>query len=852
MQSGPSLLNIRMIWALGTLLTLATPAWSQRGDRPGETQPSLPDQLHIPAALPQSPAQALSTFRVHEGLRIELVAAEPLVHAPVCMDLDPAGQLWVVEMSGYMTDPEGSKELEPLGRIVTLTDENSDGIMDRRQVFLEGLVLPRGVAVVDDGVLVIAPPHLIYATDEDGDGRADHTQVLDDTFAGLDNPEHAGNGLRRGFDGWLHMSQHPWEYRWRDGQLNRRRVPNHGQWGTTSDAWGRWYVNTNSYPLITDLIPKHIASHNPAQQDRKGISIPVPADQAVHSIRVNPGVNRGYAPETLRDDFHLKNYTAACSPEVYDADQLGNAFRGDVFICEPAGNTVEHLNMIAGAGTPGEARVDPTVGAIVASTDERFRPVALLTGSDGALYIADFYRGILQHKVYMTSFLRQQVIDRGLDAPIDAGRIWRIVPDDTTSRSLPNLTNDTTEALITRLHDDNATIRRLAQQLLVAQADQNSIAPLHDLAGNANSFPLARAHALWTLHLMDALEVDLLRRTLIDDFQPLRIQAMRIAADYAHEKRIRDMLSSAMLHKTPEVRREAAAALVQQCPKVIDDIATALATYPSDDVLRTAAVSGLSGYEVELLDALLWTSPPLNNKSYSMVRSIARTAARSSADGSTLHLMELLAAIPADQNALATQIAMGMTDAYALKQATPRQIHLSQEPFDWTQRLQDEPDLAGGLLRLIDAHTTWPTRPGYTPQLDVATYSPKVRAQMQKGAELYASCAGCHQQDGRGVRSFYPPLAQSPIVNGPAEPLLSVLLHGLEGPIERNGTQYNFPMPPAPVVSDEDVAALATYIRLSWNNTGLPISAADVTRVRTATKGQNGPWSIQSLHERWE
>ncbi len=834
------------------LLMPATTAQAQRGDRPGEPQPSLPVDLHIPPAPAHPPATAQTLFDVHEGLRIELVAAEPLVQAPICMDLDASGRLWVVEMCGYMTDADGSEELEPTGRIVTLTDDDGDGMMDRRTVFLDGLVLPRGVAVVDDGALIIAPPHLIHATDIDGDGRADHTRILDDSFVGLDNPEHAGNGLRQGFDGWLHMSQHPWEYRWTQGELHRRRVPSHGQWGTTSDAWGRWYVNTNSYPLITDLIPKHITAHNPAQQDCQGIGVQVPADQAVHSIRVNPGVNRGYAPETLRDDFHLKTYTAACSPEIYASNQLGHDFENDVFICEPAGNTIEHLNVRAAPGTAGEARIDPSVGAIVASTDERFRPVSLLTGSDGALYVADFYRGILQHKVYMTSFLRTQVMDRGLDRPIDAGRIWRLVPDDNTPRQLLNLTRDSTDTLITRLHDPNATTRRLAQQLLVTRAAPESVPVLTALASDEHAPPLARAHAMWTLHHMQALDIELLHQLLDHSPPQLRVQALRIAMDAAHIPSIRTKLAQMMLDPNPDVRREASGALVHHAPDVIDDIAIALATYPKDTVLRTAAVSGLSGHEVDLLETLLWVSPPLDSEADAMVRSIARTAARGSHNHSALRLLEVLASIPPDQHMVATSIALGITDAYGLKEASPKPIRLTEEPFDWTQRLQDEPDLAGGLLRLIDVHTTWPTRPGYTPEPDLVERSPALKAQMQHGADLYRSCIGCHQANGRGVRSFYPPLAQSPLVNGPAEPLLSVLLHGLYGPLERHGTEYNFPMPPAPVTTNDELAAIATYIRLSWNNTGTPVTAEDVARVRSATRAQQGPWTIQSLEERWQ
>jgi len=85
--------------------------WAQQGDRGGETQtPRVPREL-IPPAPPLPPEQALKSFKVQPGFRIELVAAEPLVHNPVQIAFDPEGRLWVLEMRGYMPNIEGTGEL---------------------------------------------------------------------------------------------------------------------------------------------------------------------------------------------------------------------------------------------------------------------------------------------------------------------------------------------------------------------------------------------------------------------------------------------------------------------------------------------------------------------------------------------------------------------------------------------------------------------------------------------------------------------------------------------------------------------------------------------------------------------
>ena len=67
----------------------------------------------------------------------------------------------------------------------------------------------------------------------------------------------------------------------------------------TADAWDRWYYTPNSYPLLMDLIDKHIVALNPNQHDARGVYMHLPADLQVHSSRINPGVNRGYQPATL-------------------------------------------------------------------------------------------------------------------------------------------------------------------------------------------------------------------------------------------------------------------------------------------------------------------------------------------------------------------------------------------------------------------------------------------------------------------------------------------------------------------------------------------------------------------------
>src|SRR6266576_2550048 len=96
-------------------------------DKPGEVQKSLVPRELIPPSPALSVAEALKSFKLQPGFRIECVASEPLVEEPVVAQFDPDGRLWVVVMRGYMPDMDGNGEDAPIGRVVVLTDTDGDG-----------------------------------------------------------------------------------------------------------------------------------------------------------------------------------------------------------------------------------------------------------------------------------------------------------------------------------------------------------------------------------------------------------------------------------------------------------------------------------------------------------------------------------------------------------------------------------------------------------------------------------------------------------------------------------------------------------------------------------------------------
>ena len=498
------------IASLALLLAAALPCVAQIGDKKGEAQIQIiPDSL-VPPSPAQSPYQELKSFQLAPGYKIELAASDPLIGDPVAGVFGPDGRLWIVEMQGYMPDLEGSTEDQPHGRVVVLTDTNNDGVFDKAEVFLDQIVMPRALALHRDGVLVGAPPHLWFCRDTNGDGKADEKIELANDFGvrvdparpQLANPERAPNALLWGHDNWLQVGAYTARFKFKDGRWIRGLSNFRGQWGQGQDDYGRIFHNSNSDQLRADIIPSSYLARNPNLGRTTGLNWKVATEQLVWPIRVNPGINRGYRPEMLRDN-KLKEFTAACAPFIYRADLLPADAYGNAFICEPAGNLIKRNVLTAEKGAL-SAKPYYDQKEFLASTDERFRPVNLITGPDGALYVIDFYRGIIQHRISLTTYLRDQIVKRGLDKPLALGRVWRIAPEGVAPVAAKKLSEMTPAEWIAELSSGNAWRRETAQRLLVERNDANLAPALLDVATNGAA-PMGRVHALWTLEGMGAL-----------------------------------------------------------------------------------------------------------------------------------------------------------------------------------------------------------------------------------------------------------------------------------------------------------------------------------------------------------
>lgn len=200
----------------------------------------------------QNPKFSLENYQIEDGFELNLIASEPFLKAPVTMDFDNKGRMWVVEMIGYMPNLEGIGEEEPNGMISILEDLDKDGVVDHKKVFLNQLVLPRAVAHVYGGLLYVDGPKLIFV--EIKNDKPGKKTIVDPIYAKGGNVEHSSNGLMMNIDNWIYNANLNFRYRLKNGKWLKEPTSSRGQWGITKDNFGRLYFNNNSTNLKGDLV----------------------------------------------------------------------------------------------------------------------------------------------------------------------------------------------------------------------------------------------------------------------------------------------------------------------------------------------------------------------------------------------------------------------------------------------------------------------------------------------------------------------------------------------------------------------------------------------------------------------
>jgi mono/diheme cytochrome c family protein/glucose/arabinose dehydrogenase len=805
--------------------------------------------VEVPPAPPLSPREALKTFRLPAGYRLELVASEPLIEAPVALAFDADGRMYVVEMRSYMLDTLGSGENQPTGRVSVLEDTTGDGRFDRHTVFLDGLVMPRAVAVAGDGVLVAEPPNLWFCRDTTGDGRADEKVAVLTNYGRRGNPEHQANGLVWSIDNWLYNANRGERLRLLNGRWQIEPFPSGGQWGVSFDDVGRRFYNYNSSQLHCDQIHGSYAARNPFYQLGRGASI---ADtQRIFPARVTPGVNRAY--NTLRPDGTIERFTAVCGPLIYRGDALPAELYGDAFVCEPSANLIKR-NRIVLTPTGVAARSAHGDTDFLASTDERFRPVNLYTAPDGTMYICDMYRGIIQHKVFLSAYLQDYSRRHGLDQHNNRGRIWRLVHESRPPGPTPRLSRAGSDQLVRHLSHPNGWWRDTAQRLLVERNDPAATGPLRKLAADPRAPEHGALHALWALHGLNQIDADTLRRALDSRDPRVRAAAVRMCEPFFRGEHAEELVTAIIAltrDEDPQVRAQLVLSLtLAPGAEPRHAVLELLARDNDNPLMRDALMTGVGGRELEWMEAVLADRRFAGSSrgGVNLLAGLAGGIAGGRRADQIERLLQLLARKdPDDWRVAAALSGLARADKTSNGRVSARRpVSVPAKPAaleSFTHsRHQTLRNHAVGALKFF----TWPGKPG-APQPPRAL-TPAEQAQFERGRNLYGvACAHCHMPSGLGQDGLAPPLLDSDWVLGQPQRVAALVMHGLTGPIVVNNRTWDMDMPGVEGFSDEDLAALLTYIRREWGHEADPVEPRVVREVRQAHAGRVEPWTAAEL-----
>ena len=833
---------------------------AQLGDRQGEPQSPPPAELNIPPALILTPEEALKTLVVPPGFRVDLVAADPLIQDPVAIAFDPKGRMFVAELGSYNTeilerlpiyvDP-AQPPPKPVGRVSILSDTNGDGRMDKRTVFLDNLAQPRAIGFWKGKVLVGDPPNLWLCSDTNGDGVADEKVLITDDYVFTDprNVESAPNGLVWNRDNWLYNASYRWRMRFVDGKWAREPMPRLGQWGIAQDDFGRMYFDSNSDKLRAALLPPHYQARAGVDASLPDTYYQVALDQAVWPVRPTPGVNRGYEKGFLRDDGTLSAVTAASAPTIYRGGNFPARYAGNAFVPEPVANTVQRMVL-----REAEGRMTAMVGYeqtdFLSSTDERFRPVFVTNAPDGALYVVDMHRGFLEGYEFATTYLREQILKRGLHKPLwGQGRIYRVVYTAGPLGTVPDFATAAPAKLVEMLDDRHGWTRDQAQRRIVESERPDDFAPrLRDLM-QRGSTERQRLNALWSLEGLGVFGAADLAAGLKDSSAQVRIAAIRAG--------------EALLQRPEgEVPLQTLAASVAiEDPFVLAQLVLSLEGNASPTARNLVwPLFDRAAEHPSLLDAVLLTSRDRQPEVLEHLIGKARGQAVPTFGGRVV-----LAGL-ASRIALRSEEALHQKLVGAIKDSTVPEwcrIALMQGVVQPDlrgakpgTRIQISSVLLAGLstsapdplVRRFAGQATTAAKQAEarrTQRVRVPPLTPPQEFIYAQGKEIFALCAACHQPDGLGKEALAPALkdgrwsaATSP------DAAIRIVLFGKQG-------TPGFPaaMVPLATMSNEQLAAVLTYVRRSFGNQASVVTSADVARVRGETAGRTGGWTDAELEK---
>ncbi len=628
-------------------------AWAGKRTNLDEfTRPEEISALTYPNGGPQKPEQTLANLEVHPDFTMKLVAAEPLITKPMCIEWDPAGRLWVAETPEYPNgrrgmrpdyrgkewkdhggiDPEpGVQDRKGQDKISILIDTDGDGVMDKKQIFYEGLDLVTGFVFHRDGVIVTQAPDILFIRDTDGDGKADKVEKLytglgtRDTHAVINNP-------RWGWDGWIYAT-HGYSsssdvknakgetqgtigsgvvrFRPDGSKIEQYSSKGGNTWGLTITGDNRvmWTQPTSGQLLMQTVLPEYALSRGKIGNttsykvvEPSGKSFPAMSWEQLAYVQID----------------WVGSFTAAAGCVVYDGGTWPAEYNGDYFCTEPTINIIHHTRLTP-EGTSYTAKKLPgrEETEFIRSKDMWWRPIEVRVGPDGAMYVCDFYNQAVIHNDTRGPDHNEVNAAVRPDRDHYFGRIWRIDHKQAKKVAVPDLSKANIGELAKGLESPNRVVRMTASRLLVEKA---AVSPVRRGDANPVGDEIARGlpswsgmaveakiATLWTLHEVNESQVGALNSALDDSEGAVRRNAVQIAEDYEADPMPIAIKVSKKL-TDPEAQVRLAALRTLAAGNLTDEAARDLIKeWPKfdDDYQRSAAVGAASRNPVAAISAAL-------------------------------------------------------------------------------------------------------------------------------------------------------------------------------------------------------------------------------------------------------
>ncbi|MBI3839068.1 MAG: HEAT repeat domain-containing protein [Planctomycetia bacterium] len=645
-------------------------------------------EAELPRIPPHEPADALSTFQVLHGFRIEQVAAEPLVNSPVAAEFDENGRLYVVEMRDY-----SEQDKERLGQIRLLEDADGDGRFDKATIFVEKLSWPTAVACFDGGIFVGAAPDILYLKDTNGDGKADVEKVVFTGF-GRSNVQGLINSFHWGLDNRIHgatssagglitrpdvpdakgLALNGRDFSFDPRTLEMRAESGGAQHGMTFDDWGRKFVCSNSDHIQMVMFEDRYLARNPsvaAPSARVSIAADGPQAEVFRTSPLEPWrIVRtrlrvtGAAVGPVEGGGRAGGYfTGATGTTIYRGDAwppeyVGQSFTGDV------GSNIVHRKVLESNGVGFIAKRADPAHEFVSSSDNWFRPAQFFNAPDGTLYIIDVYREVIEHPLSLPPEIKKFL---DLTSGRDRGRIYRLLPPGFAQKPRPRLQRASTAELVAELENRNGWHRDTAARLLFERHDPAAIPLLEKLAAES-TFPQARMHAMYALAGLRALSPAVVLARLNDEQPRVREHAVRLSEGLANDSaETRSALYALADDPDVRVRYQLAFTLGEvKDPARNAALARIARRDATDSSIRLAVFSSLSEGAGEVFSILAtdkaWRA---SDAGRALLYEVARYIGRQNHRTELAKLLPSLESLSADESVLAAAVVRGLGEGLA-------------------------------------------------------------------------------------------------------------------------------------------------------------------------------------------